>query len=625
MNPNSSYHRIGLSLILLAVGALSACTSEFVIPDSISSQWPSQETDQPHDRTEADYLQQAVQALDQAAAVDGLERITHLEQACWAAARAQQADLINQALTLYPQATLSAEQSATRASYQALLAAMQEKPSDALRLLSEATRPNNARSLADNWLAHALAYRLLDDGAAATLMLVRRDSQIAPPLRDANNQRIWDLQLEASRFLFQDDQTRYDATTQGWLELGRIARQFWNSEQAIQEALQQWQLDFPGHPAAVDFWPEAQELALQTLNSAVRRVALLLPLSGRLKSAAAAVRDGFIAAHLGDPASGLDIRLYDASSNPIAAYDQAVADGAQLIIGPLGKQQVERVVQHNAGRLPVLALNYRDQTQNTPAVLEFGLSPEDEARSAALRALDDGLTHAIALVSDDDFGRRSLDAFRAAFQADGGTLLDASFFSGSPRDYQNTIKSLLKLKQSAARFKAIERLVGEDLDAAPVRRQDAQLVFLAAKPQAGRQIRPQLKYYHAEDLPIYSGGRIYGGSPDPRRDKDLNGVNFCAMPWLLGTSQLWRNRRDAVEQAWPQRARRLERLYAMGNDAYLLASSLRNTSWQNLPVIAGATGQLHRQQSRIVRTLPCTRFVGGVPDTRTEVKVPAGS
>ncbi len=559
------------------------------------------------------YVEAAVMALDEAAMSDGATRIAKLETAAWSAARGEAPELIQQALTLYPSSPLSTEQQATKQVYQALLAALQENPAQALELISTSMRPSRPRPLGDYLLAQALAYRLLDDGDAATLMLVRREAQLDATLRQTNHARIWSLQQETSRFLLADPTIRYDATTQGWLELGQIARRFWTDETSIYDALAQWQRSFPGHPASAEYLSVTEQTALTTLRSAVRRIALLLPTSGRLSEAAKAVRDGFIAAHFADTATPLDVRIYDTGKDALDAYDQAVADGAELIVGPLDKQQVEAVVEYNGNRLPILALNYRDQSGQNSAVLEFGLSPEDDARSAALRALDDGLTHAIALVSDDEWGQRSLQAFRETFMAGGGVLLDASFFSGGPREYQTTIKALLRLQESAARFEAIQRLVGEELDTAPVRRQDAQLVYLAATPTQGRQIRPQLRYYHAEDLPIYSGGRIYAGTPDPRQDKDLNGVQFCAMPWLLGNSETWRNRRAEVTQAWPGRARRYERLYAMGNDAYLLASKLRNANWSQLPLIPGATGELSRDQQRIVRTLPCTRFVSGVP------------
>ncbi len=599
--------------LLSATLLLSACASL-----QLPAPTPP-ETSGPQSALESgDYSSAAVQFLDRAAAEQGLARVAWLEQAAWAAARAEKPELLRQALRLYPEVILSGEQLATYNSYAALASTFDGRHAEALHLIGTTQEPQRPKPRSDYYFAQALAYRALDDGEAATLMLVKRESFLPEELRAANRERIWSLQLEGARFLFSETDPRYDATTRGWLALGRIARRFWSDELELQLALQDWSRQFPGHVAHESFWPRASELAYKTLRSAVRRVALLLPLSGRLAGAASAVRDGFLAAHFAGESPQLQIRIYDSGSNPVSSYEQAVADGAELIVGPLDKQQVEAVIARNGGLLPMLALNYRDQPSTVPQVLEYGLSPEDDARSVARQALADGHTHAIALVSDDDWGQRSLRAFQDAFTEAGGTLLESRIFSGGPREYPGTIKELLRLNDSDQRAAAMQRLLGEELDTMPVRRQDAQFLFLAASPDEGRQIRPQIRFYHAADLPIYAAGRIYAGRPNPRLDKDLNGVNFCTLPWLLDASESWKKIRESIGRAWPDQAERLERLYAMGNDAYLLASALRNANWEQLPQIAGATGELLREGQRIVRQLPCARFEQGRPQALSQ-------
>lgn len=585
---------------------LAGCAS---LPDS--GRPADSATAPPAQAQSSDPAELAAFHLDQASRSTGLDRVAPLEQACWHAARAENPDLLQQALDLYPQATLSAEQKSSYDAYVALLHAMRGQAREALSTVATSRKPERANPLSDYWLAQALAYQQLDDGEAATLMLVFRARQLDETLQDSNNERIWTLQLEASRFLFSDEASRYDPITQGWLELGQIARQYWTDELGLRQALNDWSSRYAAHPANPAYLTVAGELATSTLRSAARRIALLLPLSGRLGSAASAVRDGFLAAHFSGTAQGLKIRIYDTSENAVTAFEQAQADGAQLVIGPLDKQQVEAVIARNTQQLPMLALNYRDAELAQPGLLEFGLSPEDDARSVALHALDQGLTHAIALVSEDDWGQRSLQAFADAFSAGGGVVVDQAQFHGGPRDYPVVIKDLLRLDESQSRAKAMQRLLGEELDSVPVRRQDAQFLFLAANAAQGRQLRPQFRFYHATDLPIYAAGRIYEGRANPRQDKDLNGIRFCAMPWLLNSSETWQSRRAMIEQAWPARSNRLERLYALGNDAYLVASALRNARWDQLPEINGATGALTRDGQRIVRTLPCARFEQG--------------
>ncbi len=564
-------------------------------------------------QVEQDPAELAALYLDQAAMSDGEARIPLLERACHFAAQALNTDFMGQALALYPELSLSTEQRAAYDTCQALRFALDEQPKEVLRIIAGSPKPEQPAVQADYWLAQSLAYQQLDDGEAATLMLVLRGSMLPATEELANRARIWELQRQGSRFLFADESERYDATTRGWIALGQIARRFWSDESGLQAAINQWIAQFPGHPASSDYLPQARQIAEATLRSAARHIALLLPLSDRLAGAASAVRDGFLAAHFANSAPGLEIRIYDTSTDAIASYEQALADGADLIVGPLDKQAVEAVVSRNADQLPILALNYRDAPGAGSTVLEYGLAPEDDARSVALRALADGHTHAIALVSDDDWGLRSLRAFADAFSEGGGVIVDQRQFHGGPRDYPAVITDLLRLDESQSRAQAMQRLLGEEIDSMPVRRQDAEMLYLAASPSQGRQLRPQFRFYHASDLPIYASGRIYEGQANAELDKDLNGIRFCSLPWLLNTSETWISRRQAIEQAWPNRVRRLERLYAMGNDAYLLASALRNANWSQLATIAGATGSLSLDGPRIVRTLPCARFEQGVP------------
>ena len=560
------------------------------------------------------FAELAALKLGEASQLSGLARLPPLRTAAWAAARAENPNLLREALNLFPNLSLRPADKAVYDTYDALLLVLQDQPALALQQLDRSVQPESDRALADYWLARAMAYRQLDDGEAATAMLVRRNAHLDEAGRNENAARIWDLQQEPARFLLAAGLADYDDQTQGWLDLGRIARGFWSDDAALQRAIENWQRRYPGHPAAASYLGQATGTATETLRTAVRRIAVLLPTGGALSGAATALRDGFLAAHYLRDAPDLEIRFYDSSRDPVASYEEALADGAELIIGPLDKDGVAAVIRHNAGLLPILALNYLEQPPtDATLLLQYGLSPEDEARSVASRALADGHTRAIALASPEDWSQRALQAFRESFESQGGQLLDIGIYRGGPRDYPTVIQPLLKLDESRARGAALERLLGTELSFEPVRRQDAQFLFLAASPTQGRQLRPQLRFYHASNLPVYATDRIYAGEVNPRLDKDLNGVRFCAMPWLLDNSEAGQARRDQVANLWPRRADRYARLFAMGHDAYLLASRLRQGNWERLPNIPGATGELTRQGDRIVRSLPCARFVDGQP------------
>ena len=75
--------------------------------------------------------------------------------------------------------------------------------------------------------------------------------------------------------------------------------------------------------------------------------------------------------------------------------------------------------------VPVLTLNYLpEDTLAPPGLYQFALAPEDEAAAAAVRAIGDGHTRAVALVPNNDWGRRLLSSFATELEGMGGTLLD---------------------------------------------------------------------------------------------------------------------------------------------------------------------------------------------------------
>lgn len=131
-----------------------------------------------------------------------------------------------------------------------------------------------------------------------------------------------------------------DTDLDGWLSLATAVKQAGTFAQQ-QRAIDSWIAQHPQHPAAKQL-PAALEQLRQLADQPLTHVALLLPMQGQLASVAQALRDGFLAAHLQAQQAGatdLRIELYDSSriTSLDAVYQQAQADGVQLIIGPLEK------------------------------------------------------------------------------------------------------------------------------------------------------------------------------------------------------------------------------------------------------------------------------------------------
>jgi outer membrane PBP1 activator LpoA protein len=139
--------------------------------------------------------------------------------------------------------------------------------------------------------------------------------------------------------------------------------------------------------------------------------------------------------------------------------------------------------------------------------------------------------------------------------------------------------------------------LGVRLEFEPRRRQDTEFVFLAARPAQGRQIKPQLKYHYAANLPVFSTSAIF--SPGNANNRLLNGVSFADMPWMIDPDLLEGQLSESVNDVWPALASR-GRLFAMGFDAYRMVPLLHRGSFGDRP-IAGMSGTLWLDSDRRIR------------------------
>src|SRR5690554_2186841 len=348
--------------------------------------------------------------------------------------------------------------------------------------------------------------------------------------------------------------------TAGWLSLALIQREHGSLDLQV-HALQQWQKQYPDHPA-VQSPPEGVTRLLELHAERPRHLALLLPFDGNLAGAADALRDGFLAAQYSAMDQGLEqpqVSLYDSGNyaDLMQFYRQAEADGVQWVIGPLDRQQVARLASLPQLPLPTLALNYADSSATPPAGLfQFGLAPEDEARSAALRAWQDGHRQMAVLANRDDWGTRAAQAFAAQWQELGGTLTGYEIID-QPAGISGQVANLLRARESEQRNQQVQNAQDGD-DMAPPRT-GLEALFLATNPFQARQIKPTLVFQYAGDLPVYATSHAYRLSLSGEPNADIDDILIAEIPWLLDRSD---SLYDSVVDSWPAAAGPMGRLYA---------------------------------------------------------------
>ncbi len=404
----------------------------------------------------------------------------------------------------------------------------------------------------------------------------------------------------------------------GWVELALITKSAQQQPGEAARLMSEWKARYPQHSGAQLV---GDRFAARTSERIAlpQRLALLLPQHGNFAKAAEAVRDGFLAAYYSQTRDGFRpvIQIYDSGTNAndiTGAYQHALRDGAQVIVGPLDKNAVNVLAQGNRLSVPTLALNYAEQNEAVNNLFQFGLSPEDEAAQTAERAWLDGHGRATALIPEGAFGERLLVAFRERWLQLGGELVDTQVYSTKDNDISAPIKKLLDIDQSEQRRTTLRTTLGYDIKFSPRRRQDIDFVFVAAMPRHARMIRPQLNFHQANDLPVYSTSHVFSGFVNARTDHDIDNVTFGDMPWVLPKARRNTALNASISQLWPQQIENYMRLYAFGIDAFDLIPNLNALAEQRTLQHPGQTGNLYMDDAhRIQRRLQWAEFKNGAP------------
>ncbi|MFC3908213.1 penicillin-binding protein activator [Legionella dresdenensis] len=512
--------------------------------------------------------------------------------------------------TLVRTDNLSPIQANEKTILQAKIDLMRSQPKSAIAKLSSVHRLKQLSPYYQQQYHDTLArsYETAGNPSYAVTERIKLDRLLPEGAERANNQRILWLTLAkmpAADLNTLSMEAKDGSELQGWMKLALIPRQAGGDKQILLSEVEQWQRVYSAHPAN-GLLPSPLSAVKPFLNQAPDNIALLVPLTGPLAGPGNAVRDGFLAAYNNSRASGnVHVRLYDTASGDIRSlYNQALSEGANYIVGPLTKSDVS-VVAGLSHPVPTLLLNDLDGEKNvSDNAYRFGLSPNNEARQVAAKAGKNGLRKALIIAPAGAWGDEIVNAFTDQWQQAGGQVTDKMVYDNQS-DLNLAVRQFLRVSERDAAEKQYKAGSAEALNAGPKRRQDFDMIFLLAYPSKARQIMPLLKYYFAGDVPVYATSAVYAGSTDTLRDRDLDGIIFCDMPWVFGNQLANRN--------WPEQLNSYNRLYALGMDSYSLATQLNQLMLFPAMGINDKSGVLYLNRARqVARILAWGRFKNGV-------------
>jgi branched-chain amino acid transport system substrate-binding protein len=262
------------------------------------------------------------------------------------------------------------------------------------------------------------------------------------------------------------------------------------------------------------------------------KVAVLLPLSGQNAALGKAMLEAAQLALFTTGNDRLTLIPRDTAGTPegaAAAAHSAVADGAQLILGPLLAAEVEAVRPvAAAAHINVIGFSTATQLAGGNVFLMGFLSRQEVVREVAF-ARDRGLDRFAALAPNSAYGRLTTDALRAAVGAGGGGvgIVRIAYFDPGGADLTAAIGRLLQTAAGVGPAPAAD-------SATPAAAQPANIDFDALLlPEGGTQLKDIARRLKAAGLDTAQVRLLGSGlwdDPSIAGEPALYGGWFAASP-----------------------------------------------------------------------------------------------
>ncbi|WP_032097401.1 MULTISPECIES: penicillin-binding protein activator [unclassified Alteromonas] len=421
-----------------------------------------------------------------------------------------------------------------------------------------------------------------------------------------------------------------------FVSLRKLTQEYRSTPEQLAANLRNFKRVYAGHSLGKAF-PKNVDTATQLSRPSIDSIAVLLPLSGRLGATGNTIKNGIMAAYyqsIEENQSERDLpqlSFVDTTDKDVEGIVSAIGE-AKFVIGPLLKDNVERVVPALPTGVNVLALNRFDNFQQAMGELDrtiellaqqdasgnaaagslseqksampplsaeqglsektsveqpiaanfFGLAPEDEAKQLAELIFNKGFRAPIVIAEQSSLYMRMDDTFKAHWetlnQAEGKrrTNITSVTFNDS-NSLREGITSALDVAQSNERINQIEYMTNDEVYNMPRSRRDIDAIIAFASPQDTELLNPiieaSLNPLDGQPIPVYASSRSMDYDSGKNQWRDLKNIHFIDMPWLMPQHK-WQGLAQTVDQAFAAQSTMQKRLFAFGYDAYELLPQL---------------------------------------------------
>lgn len=190
----------------------------------------------------------------------------------------------------------------------------------------------------------------------------------------------------------------------------------------------------PPPPPAVEAPPPPDTEVQQGIprDTQRNRVALLVPLTGANAGVGQSIANATMLALLDTQNQSVRITNYDTATGAAAAARRAIAEGAQLILGPLLAEDVRAVAPvARAANVPVLSFSNDVSVAGSGTYL-MGYAPAQSINRVVDYAGGRGVKSFAGLIPNSLYGQRASTAFLRAVEGVGGQVVSLQTYARTP-------------------------------------------------------------------------------------------------------------------------------------------------------------------------------------------------
>lgn len=355
----------------------------------------------------------------------------------------------------------------------------------------------------------------------------------------------------------------------GWQQLLNFAHRFGYDSTSFNRYLTQWQRQFPLHPAN----PLIPQLMNEQLTFAEHQqnIAIILPLSGRQKAAGESAQQGILSAYNNDQSK----KLYFIDSNHLdmtTLSQTFITQEINYVIGPLLKENVDLYLAQPDLTLPTLLFNSPTKEALKDQHMVLSMNPADEAIQAATTLSQKNFHHPIIFSQKDNVSKRIAETFAKQWHKINGKTPETVYVNGGAT-MQNELKDSLGVSTSQTRINNIDKRIRQKIKTEARNRRDLDMIYVVGSPNETRLLKPYIDVNispFAKKIPIFASSRSHSDNADKSDSRDLTGLQFTEMPWILPSKQQNQPLKQLTETIWPNKSDSLQRIFAMGYDSLSL-------------------------------------------------------